>query len=219
MFRWIVEARRWIVIGLIVVGMIFVLRGFCRCSRSSSPSHQELIEEAVGEGWGVDQESALVSEREIEKATDLPAEHIESTTTAEFEQPVTEVDVVVTDEGDVLVTGKTEVGERLPPKRIKTLKKKPAPEPWVKKDFGLGLGVCWDFDKTVEPCLRIQTLRWFGSVTAPDPVVSLKYAGVSVNFPLKLWVLRNTSVGGMLKWDYDGLSTAPDVAVVISVQL
>ncbi len=158
-----------------------------------------------------------MSEWEIEKATDLPGEHIESTTTAEFEEPVTRINVVVTDEGDVLVTGETEVGKRLPPKRIETLRKRPPPEPWVKKDVGIGLGLCWDFGKTIKPCVRIQTFRWFESITAPDPVASLKYAGVSVNFPLRIWVLRNTSVGGMFKWDYEDFRPTPDVALALAL--
>lgn len=55
--------------------------------------------------------------------------------------------------------GETDVGERLPPKRIETLRKRPKPEPWVKKDFGVGLGLSCDFDRTIEPCVWIQTFR------------------------------------------------------------
>lgn len=219
MLRWITEARRWIVLGLVVVGILFALGRYCpRCQTPRQP-HRDLIEEAVKQGWGIDWQPTIVSEEKIDKETGLPAKSIKSTTTAEFEEPVEKIDIVVTEEGDVLVTGETEVGERLPPRRMETLRKGPTPEPWVKKDFGVALGLAWDFDNTVEPCVRIQTYRWFGHVTGPDPVISFKYTGVSVNFPLKLWVLKNTSIGGMLKWDYANLARAPDVGVVLTVRL
>ncbi len=45
--------------------------------------------------------------------------------------------------------GETEVGERLSRKRIETLRKRPKPEPWVKKDLGIGPGLSCDFDGTI----------------------------------------------------------------------
>ena len=127
--------------------------------------------------------------------------------------------MIVSEKGDVLITGQSEVGEKLTPIHVETLRAKPRPEPWLKRDFGVAVGVCWDFDKTVEPCVRIQTWRWLGSITAPDPIVTLKDAGVSANFPVRIWFLKNTSVGASVKWEYREPLLTPDVAVVITVQL
>jgi hypothetical protein len=127
--------------------------------------------------------------------------------------------VIVSEKGDVLITGHDEVGERLTPIRVSTLRAKPTPEPWLKRDFGIALGVCWDFDRTVEPCIRIQMFRWFASVTAPDPVVSTKYVGVSLNLPLRLWILKNTSVGATATWNYKDLALTPDIALLASIRL
>jgi hypothetical protein len=219
MLHWITEVRRWLVLAVILAGIAFTLTHYCFRSGAPPQRDEELIEEALQEGWGVDMEPGLVHEGRIEEETGLESGNIESTTTAEFQQPVKSIDVVVSDRGDVLITGYGEVAERLPPIRLETLRARPRPEPWLKRDLGIALGVCWNFDDSVEPCLRIQTFRWFGSVTAPDPVFTMKYAGVSVNLPLRLGPLKNTSIGGTLKWDYSNLNPLPDVAITLTVQL
>jgi hypothetical protein len=219
MLRWITEARRWIVLILVLAGIIFVLTHYCIRSEPRPEPDRELIEEAVEKGWGVDLEPELVPEKEIKKKVDIQSGTIESATTAEFEQPVKSVDVVVSEAGNVLITGRDEAGENLAPIRVNTLRAKPRPEPWLKRDFGIALGACWDFDRTVEPCIRIQTWRWFGAVAAPDPVLTLRYAGVSANLPLRIWLLKNTSMGAAVKWNYGAFSPVPCVSLVLTVQL
>jgi len=219
MLHWITEVRRWLVLALVLAGIAFALTHYCFRSDTPPQRDEELIEEALEEGWGVDMEPEFVHEGKVKDKTGLETGAIESTTTAEFEQPVKSIDVVVSDRGDVLITGYDEVGERLPPIRVETLRARPRPEPWLRRDIGIALGVCWDFDRSVEPCLRIQTFRWFASISAPDPVFTMMYAGVSANFLLKVDPIENTSIGGMLKWDYSNLNPMPDVGLVVTVQL
>jgi hypothetical protein len=219
MLRWITEARRWIILILVLAGIIFAMSHYCPRPGSRPEPDGRLIEEALEKGWGVDLEPQLVPEKDIKKKADIESGAIESATTAEFEQPIKSVEVIISEKGDVLITGRNEVGERLTPIRVETLRARPKPEPWVKRDIGVALGVCWDFDDTVEPCARIQTWRWFASITAPDPVVTPKYAGVSANFPVKVWLLKNTSIGAAVKWNYKGLSLLPDLTLTFSVRL
>ena len=224
MLNWLKEIRKWLfAIGMIII-LIFLLRQ-CTSRRKvpATDAHKETVEEAKKEGFEVDEEVKEVSTRKLEKETGITGKALETVTTAKFESPVTEVEVVVDTAGQVFVRGRGEGDTTLIPVKVITIKRKPRGK-FVRMDLGIRLGVGWDLGNTIQYGGKIQIFSFFNNkVTAPDILFTNEYAGVGIGFPISSWwkgsPLKNTVIGGGTAWDYSRFGGYPKAVLTISVRL